>query len=614
MVEFMGKILGGFKNMLKRWRINLKNKKKKEQIEQDEIKNKRDSKFQSLLYSFIAILYAPIGYLFARNKVIEKKDENQKSKENKIEEIIVETPKNQKYVNIKSKINQSNYKVNPSNKNVINNKIGSTNSNTKESYLKNENKELVENKSKSKVDDVNFEKNGYQPSSVKQNSNRQSGINSLPSFNKLFSENLEIKSDEIITEEKDNNVSLEKDKLQQVSNVQNFIKPVKSNDVKDIEKISYDEVSTKQNYHGYEQSYLEELSEDLNDNLDYPNEEYEINNIEESVIKIENFENVVIEDVKVSTEEDKKNNLEELNKEAKEILLQVEYFDKQINVVSKYNDLYYVQNELNYLYEQIHLLREKYKTLDVQTEELYNFDEFELHKDDMKLEELEKYIEDTFKKVNQRKDEIFIIKEQKQKEELKVVEEKKKEKVIEEKQKKEEKKEKEFNEFEIANKIVLQDIMNQQNYLEKNLRKIKSRVSILGYMSSFFKKMIGLNLILLPFGLIKNPLLFGLVNSILVNNSLKTMRKLNNPKLNPNYEFLLDNYLDSKQIMLRTFQNYVDSLNELDNLETEIMNLNTNMELLKDIQVVRNNIEKQIEKIKEKNEIIDKVYVKLKEE
>ena len=610
----MGKILGGFKNMLKRWRINLKNKKKKEQIEQDEIKNKRDSKFQSLLYSFIAILYAPIGYLFARNKVIEKKDENQKSKENKIEEIIVETPKNQKYVNIKSKINQSNYKVNPSNKNVINNKIGSTNSNTKESYLKNENKELVENKSKSKVDDVNFEKNGYQPSSVKQNSNRQSGINSLPSFNKLFSENLEIKSDEIITEEKDNNVSLEKDKLQQVSNVQNFIKPVKSNDVKDIEKISYDEVSTKQNYHGYEQSYLEELSEDLNDNLDYPNEEYEINNIEESVIKIENFENVVIEDVKVSTEEDKKNNLEELNKEAKEILLQVEYFDKQINVVSKYNDLYYVQNELNYLYEQIHLLREKYKTLDVQTEELYNFDEFELHKDDMKLEELEKYIEDTFKKVNQRKDEIFIIKEQKQKEELKVVEEKKKEKVIEEKQKKEEKKEKEFNEFEIANKIVLQDIMNQQNYLEKNLRKIKSRVSILGYMSSFFKKMIGLNLILLPFGLIKNPLLFGLVNSILVNNSLKTMRKLNNPKLNPNYEFLLDNYLDSKQIMLRTFQNYVDSLNELDNLETEIMNLNTNMELLKDIQVVRNNIEKQIEKIKEKNEIIDKVYVKLKEE
>lgn len=607
MVEFMGKILGGFKNMLKRWRINLKNKKKKEQIEQDEIKNKRDSKFQSLLYSFIAILYAPIGYLFARNKVIEKKDENQKSKENKIEEIIVETPKNQKYVNIKSKINQSNYKVNPSNKNVINNKIGSTNSNTKESYLKNENKELVENKSKSKVDDVNFEKNGYQPSSVKQNSNRQSGINSLPSFNKLFSENLEIKSDEIITEEKDNNVSLEKDKLQQVSNVQNFIKPVKSNDVKDIEKISYDEVSTKQ-------SYLEELSEDLNDNLDYPNEEYEINNIEESVIKIENFENVVIEDVKVSTEEDKKNNLEELNKEAKEILLQVEYFDKQINVVSKYNDLYYVQNELNYLYEQIHLLREKYKTLDVQTEELYNFDEFELHKDDMKLEELEKYIEDTFKKVNQRKDEIFIIKEQKQKEELKVVEEKKKEKVIEEKQKKEEKKEKEFNEFEIANKIVLQDIMNQQNYLEKNLRKIKSRVSILGYMSSFFKKMIGLNLILLPFGLIKNPLLFGLVNSILVNNSLKTMRKLNNPKLNPNYEFLLDNYLDSKQIMLRTFQNYVDSLNELDNLETEIMNLNTNMELLKDIQVVRNNIEKQIEKIKEKNEIIDKVYVKLKEE
>lgn len=37
----MGKILGGFKNMLKRWRINLKNKKKKELKEQEITKLKK---------------------------------------------------------------------------------------------------------------------------------------------------------------------------------------------------------------------------------------------------------------------------------------------------------------------------------------------------------------------------------------------------------------------------------------------------------------------------------------------------------------------------------------------------------------------------------------------
>ena len=88
------------------------------------------------------------------------------------------------------------------------------------------------------------------------------------------------------------------------------------------------------------------------------------------------------------------------------------------------------------------------------------------------------------------------------------------------------------------------------------------------------------------------------------------MRKLTNPSCDPNYEILLDSYMDDKQMILRTLQNYTDGLNELDNIENEIRILGPNPELLNDIQLVRSNIESQIESIKNQNEILDKIYTK----
>ena len=59
----MNGVLGGFKNMLRRWRINLKNKKKKE--EQNKIT--RYPRLTSFIYSTIAIIYSPFGYMFSRS-------------------------------------------------------------------------------------------------------------------------------------------------------------------------------------------------------------------------------------------------------------------------------------------------------------------------------------------------------------------------------------------------------------------------------------------------------------------------------------------------------------------------------------------------------------------
>ena len=56
----MNRVLGGFKNMLRQWRINIKRKKVKE-------KKDKCTKSKSFAYSLLAILYAPFGYLFNFN-------------------------------------------------------------------------------------------------------------------------------------------------------------------------------------------------------------------------------------------------------------------------------------------------------------------------------------------------------------------------------------------------------------------------------------------------------------------------------------------------------------------------------------------------------------------
>lgn len=61
----MNKVLGGFKNMLRQWRINLKRKKAKEE-------KKKHPKAKSFAYSLLALLYAPFGYLFNFNSKREK--------------------------------------------------------------------------------------------------------------------------------------------------------------------------------------------------------------------------------------------------------------------------------------------------------------------------------------------------------------------------------------------------------------------------------------------------------------------------------------------------------------------------------------------------------------
>ena len=62
----MNGVLGGFKNMLRQWRINLR-KKRKIKIEKE-----NSYKWKSFFYTTLAIVTAPFGSIFSKEKVTNK--------------------------------------------------------------------------------------------------------------------------------------------------------------------------------------------------------------------------------------------------------------------------------------------------------------------------------------------------------------------------------------------------------------------------------------------------------------------------------------------------------------------------------------------------------------
>ena len=127
----MNGVLGGFKNMLRQWRINLKKRKQKEKRQKEA--NKKITKYPrltSFIYSAIAIIYSPFGYIFAKNNEQAKFEKPKLYK--KFEEINIELDKiiigeKQNIKNIERKIEklkkESNQPMSKTAKNYFDNKL-----------------------------------------------------------------------------------------------------------------------------------------------------------------------------------------------------------------------------------------------------------------------------------------------------------------------------------------------------------------------------------------------------------------------------------------------------------------------------------------------------------
>ena len=160
--------------------------------------------------------------------------------------------------------------------------------------------------------------------------------------------------------------------------------------------------------------------------------------------------------------------------------------------------------------------------------------------------------------------------------------------------------------------------MNQNKYFDDYMKKISKSTNkkrtILSSLSNFANVVLNFTISLLPVSLFKNKLLGTLVSSIMINNSLKTMRRMLNPNLKVDYQLFIDNYYNSKNILYDTYQMCDSSLQELTLLKEELLSFDQNdiKNLLFQIELIENNIKNQMKKLNVKKETIEKVYVKIK--
>ena len=171
-----------------------------------------------------------------------------------------------------------------------------------------------------------------------------------------------------------------------------------------------------------------------------------------------------------------------------------------------------------------------------------------------------------------------------------------------------------------AQQLILNNIINQNKYFDDYMKKVdkstNKRRTILSSLSNFTNVILNFTVSLLPVSLFKNKLIGTLVSSIMINNSIKTMRRMLNPNLKINYQLFINNYNDNKAILYDTYDMCINSLEELSNLKNELSLYDQKEieQLLFQIELIENNIKNQIKVLNVKRDNLEKIYVKIRKD
>lgn len=231
--------------------------------------------------------------------------------------------------------------------------------------------------------------------------------------------------------------------------------------------------------------------------------------------------------------------------------------EKITKIVSKipsalYNDLYDFERDLKEIETKIARLKEEYKK--------YNMP-FDYKFSGLSLEKIEEQLKEANKKIKEKKDELYNKREVK------------KEPIKEEK--KETKKEvKKIKEQDIdinilANRIILERIEKQNKIIDEYNKKIINRKK---YLIRYLRRIAFDIFSIFSLRIFKSKLFNTLISSLIVNNSLKNMRKLIDRK-NANYE-VLNNEVYSNNLMLLEIERLNNnSLDEIYNLKGKLLTI-----------------------------------------
>lgn len=275
-------------------------------------------------------------------------------------------------------------------------------------------------------------------------------------------------------------------------------------------------------------------------------------NTQKSDIKIDDYENINNKELKnssikkgvyIPTLEIKVFNkdLNKYNKNLKEI-------KSKINETNDYDNLY----EYEFLVKQLRLklneLLSKYESLKAipgfkileDMVSVRDTDEFNLRKDNKKIKESISLCENTLVRIENKKKELLTKTELKPT--TKKVEKKEEVKKEEKKIKKVEDKDKnKLLELMLADKIIYDNILKEKrkiarfNRLVSTMNVRQKRHNIFYYTKNLVSSLVNFSLSLFPLSLFKNKMLGGLVSGIMLNNSLRSVRKVLKPDIEISY-------------------------------------------------------------------------------
>lgn len=355
-----------------------------------------------------------------------------------------------------------------------------------------------------------------------------------------------------------------------------------------------------------------------------------IQNINKAKIKVDKS-NVSVKKVGVRSNNRKKGvytpvlEIKVLNKQVKDYQKKLKEINDKIKNTTNYNSLYDLEFAVKQLKSRFDDLLNRYSNLkelpgfdnlenivDIKDIDIFNL-RFNAESINLQIKTCNAYldnIENTRKLMLNKKEEKQVEKEQKKEEQKK---EDKKEKEV----KKEEKKvEDKILEIKLANKIVVDRMVSERKNLAKFERSIskmgvkQKRRSIFYYTKNILSSIVNFGLSLFPLSLFKNKFIGGLASGIMINNSLRSVRRV----LNPEVETIYVLYSDFEKELNHTSDylssiNYVcnDSLNQIREIRNSIYTqYGADLEyssLLGDYLKDLDNIESQV--LREQHTIID---------
>lgn len=325
-------------------------------------------------------------------------------------------------------------------------------------------------------------------------------------------------------------------------------------------------------------------------------------------INSNNIKNVAVnkkDNTLLSTIKTMNNNIKEYSKE-------FDYWKNKVTNEELYNTLFEYEFKLKQLLKEYKQMLEDYNLL----KEQYNIesledildidivDKFELRKNEKtilnKIDACEKLLVTIENKKQLLSSKINIDKNKKEKHKttidnvLKREEKKNKPKIEEEKKELKE----QFDDVYLANKMIINNIIEERRIIQKISRKIGSQTpvvrkrTVFTYAKRFTGSIPNFGFSLLPFRYFRNRRLGTLVSSIMLNNSLRTTRKIltintyqENYLL---YNSIINEIKTNEDYISKTYDVCLNSLSQIQNIK-EYLNVNYSMSMEYDAELLEFN-------------------------